>query len=186
MIAITIAILRYRLYDIDVIISRALVFAGATAFVVGAYVVVVLAVGGALDNWTEGFGLSLVVTVAVAVAFQPMRYHLLRLANRLTYGKQAAPYDALADFSKRLGVGPDPVVLLPAIAEAAGRATLATMAVVRLGPTERPTRVVTWPDESEAWSAPAGPIVEVPVADKLGPARCDLGGATTRYDASPS
>ena len=109
----------------------------------------------------------------------------MRLANRLTYGKQAAPYDALADFSKQLGVGPDPVVLLPAIAEAAGRATLATMAVVRLGPTERPTRVVTWPDESEAWSAPAGPIVEVPVADKLGAPRRDLGGAATGYDASP-
>ena len=167
------------------IISRALVFAGATAFVVGAYVVVVIAVGGALDNWTEGFWLSLVVTVAVAVAFQPIRYHLLRLANRLTYGKQAAPYDALADFSKRLGVGPDPVVLLPAIAEAAGRATLATMAVVRLGPTERPTRVVTWPDESEAWSAASR-------ADRGGaggrqaraPGR-DLGGAAARYDASP-
>ena len=42
-------------------------------------------------------------------------YHLLRLANRLAYGKQAAPYDALADFSKELGVGPDPAVLLPAV-----------------------------------------------------------------------
>ena len=171
LVAITVAILRYRLYDIDVIINRAVVLAGATAFVIGAYVVVVIAVGGALDNWTDGFWVSLVVTVAVAVAFQPLRYHLLRLANRLAYGKQATPYDALADFGSRLGVSPDPAVLLPAIAEAAGRATLATMAVVRLGPTERPTRVVTWPDESEAWSAPAGPSVEVPVADQAG----DLG-----------
>ena len=62
-------------------------------------------------------------------------------------------------------------MLLPAIAEAAGRATLATMAVVRLGPAERPTRVVVWPDEFEAWSAPAGPSVEVSVADQAG----DLG-----------
>ena len=62
-------------------------------------------------------------------------------------------------------------MLLPAIAEAAGRATSATMAVVRLGPAERPTRVVTWPDESEAWSAPAGPFVEVSVTDQTG----DLG-----------
>ena len=58
------------------------------------------------------------------------------------------------------------------------------MAVVRLGPTERPTRVVTWPDEVEAWSARGR-------ADRGGagrrqarPARCDLGGPTTGYDTS--
>ncbi len=171
LVAIAVAVLRYRLYGIDVIINRAVVLAGATAFVIAAYVVVVIAVGGALDNWTDGFWLSLLVTVAVAVAFQPLRYHLVRLANWLAYGKQAKPYDALADFGRRLGASPDPAVLLPAIAEAAGRATLATMAVVRLGPAERPTRVVIWPDEFEAWSAPAGPFVEVSVADQTG----DLG-----------
>ena len=58
----------------------------------------------------------------MALAFQPLRRFVVRLANRVAYGARAQPYEALADFSRRLAAAPDPDDLLPAVAEAAARA----------------------------------------------------------------
>ena len=68
----------------------------------------------------------------VALAFQPLRRRLVRVADRLAFGVAAAPYEALADFSRRLGESPDPSTFLPAVAEAAGQAVNANRAVVVL------------------------------------------------------
>jgi signal transduction histidine kinase len=114
-----IAVLRYRLYDIDVIISRAVVFAALTVFVTIGYVAVVVAIGLLLGSRVVGrFWPSLLALVLVALAFQPIRQRLLRWADRLVYGRRAAPYEALASFSRRLGRSPRPADLLPALAEA--------------------------------------------------------------------
>ncbi len=123
--SIAISVLRFRLYDLDIIISRAVALACATAFVTAAYVVVVVAVGDRLDGEAESFGLSLVITAIVSLAFQPLRRWVVRLADRLAYGPRAQPYDALAEFSRRAGESPAPHELLPAVAEAAGLAASA-------------------------------------------------------------
>ncbi|MBW3579136.1 MAG: hypothetical protein KY462_15660 [Actinobacteria bacterium] len=98
------AILRYRLYDIDLVISRTLVFGGLAAFITGIYVAIVVGVGtliGAGDD--PNLALSIVATALVAVAFQPVRERLTKLANRLVYGKRATPYEVLSRFSAHLG-----------------------------------------------------------------------------------
>ena len=59
------------------------------------------------------------------MAFQPLRSPVVRFADRLAYGARAAPYDALSDFSRRLGESPAPEALLPAVAEAVGAAVSA-------------------------------------------------------------
>ena len=56
----------------------------------------------------------------------------MRIADRLAFGSAAAPYEALADFSRRLGESPDPATLLPDVAEAAARAVNARRATVVL------------------------------------------------------
>jgi signal transduction histidine kinase len=100
-ITIGIAILRYRLWDIDIIISRALVYAIVTAFVIGAYIFVVAYVG-ALFRIEGTLAPSLVATGLVAVLFQPLREHVQRGINRLMFGDRDDPYALLSRLGQRL------------------------------------------------------------------------------------
>ncbi|GAA1621593.1 hypothetical protein GCM10009744_05920 [Kribbella alba] len=120
-----IAVLRYRLFDIDLIINRAVVLALGTIFAGIGYAGLVLAVAALVNTRTSGFWLSLLATSLVALAFQPLRRQVVRFANRLAYGARALPYEALSDFSRRLAETPSPRSLLPAVAEAAARAVSA-------------------------------------------------------------
>jgi signal transduction histidine kinase len=102
--AYAIAILRYRLYDIDLVISRTLVYAALAAFITGVYVGIVVGLGSLLGGaGRPNLGLSILATALVAVAFQPLRERLQRLANRLVYGRRASPYEVLAEFSRQVG-----------------------------------------------------------------------------------
>jgi hypothetical protein len=93
------------------------------------YTTLVVVVG----RQAQGFWFSLLVTAFVAVAFQPLRRHVVRLANRLAYGPRAQPYEELADFSNRLAETPSVSALLPAVAAAAGDALAARQATATLG-----------------------------------------------------
>ena len=99
-VAIAIAILKYRLYDIDLIIGKTIVYGLLAAFITAIYVVLVVVIG-AFIGVTEG--LSLLATAIVAVAFQPIRQRAQRIANRLVYGKRATPYEVLSEFSEHVG-----------------------------------------------------------------------------------
>jgi signal transduction histidine kinase len=100
-IAIGIAILRYRLYDIDFIINKALVYGGLAVVITLAYVLVVVGIG-ALVGRSQQLLLSLLTTAVIALAFQPLRQRAQRLANRLVYGNRATPYETLSQFSAHL------------------------------------------------------------------------------------
>jgi signal transduction histidine kinase len=117
--SVGIAVLRYGLYDIELIINRTLVYGVLTALVVALYVAVV-AYGGALLQFLGafegqgGFALQLVATGVVAVVFQPLRERLQRGVNRLLYGARHEPYAALAQLGQRLegALAPDRVPAL--------------------------------------------------------------------------
>lgn len=164
---IAVAVLRYRLYDVELIISRGLVVAVAAAFAAAGYVGLVVALGRAAGHQTGGFWASLVAMAVVALAFQPLRAGVVRLADRLAYGARAAPYDALASFSRRIGRSPAPGAVLPAIAAAAAQTVAAERAVVRLDVDSGPDLVEAWPSAS----APAReqPDAVVAIADATGP-----------------
>ena len=121
-LCVAVAVLRHRLLEIDLIVNRALMVALATGLAAIGYVFVVVVVGSAVGGGAGGFWPSLIATALVAMAFQPLRRRVVRLADRLAFGAAAAPYEALADFSRRLGDRPDPAALLPAVAEAAAHA----------------------------------------------------------------
>jgi signal transduction histidine kinase len=100
-VAIGIGVLRYRLYDIDLIINRALVYGGLAAVITAVYILLVVGIGAMIGS-NQRFVLSLVATAVIALAFQPLRQRAQRLANRLVYGKRATPYEALSEFSEHL------------------------------------------------------------------------------------
>lgn len=99
-LAIGVAILRYRLYEIDRIISRSVTYGTLVVFIGGVYVATVVGLGAYLDR-DAGFGVSIAATALAAIAFQPLRRSVERWAKRLVYGERATPHEILVDFSRR-------------------------------------------------------------------------------------
>lgn len=115
-ISIGFAILRYRLWDIDLIINRTLVYTALTAGVIGLYVLVVGSVGVILQ--VQGNLLvSILAAGLVAVMFQPLRERLQRAVNRLMYGKRDDPYTVLSHLGRRLEARLAPETALSTIVE---------------------------------------------------------------------
>ena len=120
-IAVGIAILRYRLYDIDILINRTLVYGALTVCIVGIYVLVVGYLGAVFE--TRGnLAVSIFAAVLVAIMFQPLRERLQRVVNRLTYGERDDPYRVLSRLGRRLEATISPEAVLPAIVEDIARA----------------------------------------------------------------
>src|SRR6185295_13708157 len=133
-------------------------------FVTSGYVVVVLTISGLLGSRVgDSFAASLLVTAVVALAFQPVRLWAVRVADRAAFGRRAAPYEALAELSRRLGESPDPATLLPTVADAAAHAVGATLATAQLHVDTGPDRSATWPPGAAAETGAT--LVEVPVLD---------------------
>ena len=143
-VAIAIAIFRYRLYDIDVVISRTLVYGALAAFITVIYVVLVVGVGSIAGSRANVL-LSVGATAIVAVAFQPLRDRSQRLANRLVYGPRATPYEVLSQFAHQLVGTPSVEDMLPAIAHAAAEATGAPAATARIHLPSGGEAVASWP-----------------------------------------
>ncbi len=130
-LAIGVAILRYQLYDIDLLINRTLVYGVLSAGVIGVYVAVVSYLG-ALFRTDDSFLISIVATGAVAVLFQPLRERLQRAVNHLLYGQRDEPYQALAHLGQRLEATLETEAVLPAIAEGVALALRLPYAAVAL------------------------------------------------------
>jgi signal transduction histidine kinase len=96
-----IAVLRYRLYDIDRIINRTLVYGALSATVVGTYVLMVGGLG-ALFQAQGNLFTSVLAAGLVAILFQPLRIRLQRSVNRLMYGQRDEPYAVLSHLGRRL------------------------------------------------------------------------------------
>jgi signal transduction histidine kinase len=120
-LAIGTAVLRYRLYDVDFIINRTLVYGALTAAIIGTYVLVVGYLGATFRTGGN-LAISLIATGIVAVLFQPMRDRLQRAANRLMYGERDDPYAVLSRLGRRLEATLAPEATLEAIVETVAEA----------------------------------------------------------------
>ena len=114
-----VAILRHRLYGLDVFVDRALVFSALTVVLGGLYVAAVLGFGHLLDQDVQ-FGIALVATALVAVAFQPLRERVQRAVSRLLHGRRDEPYAAISTLGRRLGEAMAPTRVLPVMVETIG------------------------------------------------------------------
>jgi signal transduction histidine kinase len=158
-IAIGVSILRYRLFDIDVVINRAVLFGALAVFITIVYVGIVVGVGALVGSQANPV-LSAAAAAVVALAFQPARRRAQRLADRLVYGKRATPYEVLSEFSERLGNTYANEELLPRMARALGEGTGGARADVwiRVGDELRPE--AAWPEEVEPSSPRPAPADE--------------------------
>jgi signal transduction histidine kinase len=145
-----IGMLRHRLFDIDVVINRTVLFGLLAAFITAVYVGIVVGIG-ALVGQRGNVLLSIVATAIIAVAFQPVRSRARHFANRLVYGKRATPYEVLSTFSDHLGEAYSTEDILPRIARMIGETTGAERAAVwvRVGGELRPAG--TWPEGRERY-----------------------------------
>jgi signal transduction histidine kinase len=136
-VAAGIAIFKYRLYDIDVVISKTIVYGSLAAFITLVYVLIVVGIGSLGSGFGRAgsrpdLGLSILATAVVAVAFQPVRERAQRLANRLVFGKRATPYEALSEFAGRMGGTYATEDALPRMAQVLAEGTGAARTVVWL------------------------------------------------------
>jgi signal transduction histidine kinase len=145
-VAIAIAVLKYRLYEIDVIISKTIVYGVLAVFITAVYVALVVVAGAVIDL---SRGLSLIATAIVAVAVQPVRQWANRVANRLVYGNRATPYEVLSEFSEHVGEAYAGEDILVRMARLLAEGTGASSAIVWLRIDSEIRPAATWPSNGE-------------------------------------
>jgi signal transduction histidine kinase len=148
-ISIALAILRYRLYDIDVVISRTLVYGSLAVFITVVYVGIAVGIGAAIGGGGRpNLGLSIVATAVVAIGFQPVRERLQRIANRLVYGRRATPYEVLSQFSERVAESYAVDEVMPRMARVLADGTGAQRADVWLRSDQFLRSAAAWPADA--------------------------------------
>jgi signal transduction histidine kinase len=140
-LAAGVAILKLRLYDIDPVINKSLVFGAMAGLVALGYAALVVGIG------RYSTVLSLIATAVVAVAFEPLRRRVQRLADRIVYGHRTSPYEALAWLSAPAGG------LLDGICSTVADGVGAREVVLYTGPPDALRAVSVWPSTAALPSA---------------------------------
>lgn len=165
------AVAKGRLYDIDVIISRTFVYGTLAAFIGAVYVAVVVGAGSALGGGADPNPvLAVAATALVAVAFQPLRARLQRIANRIVYGRRATPYQVLSEFSRQVAATDES--LLRPVARLLTEGTAASAAAVWTAEDGHLRRVSVWPEDETVPHVVAvdrGAVPAIPGADTVFP-----------------
>jgi signal transduction histidine kinase len=144
---IGLAVMKYGLYDIDLFISRALVYGSLAVFITAVYVAIAVGIGTLVGSGGKpNLALSIVATAIVAVGFQPVRERVQKVANRLVFGKRATPYEVLSEFSGRVAETYAADEVLPRMARVLREGTGADSATVWLRGTGELRPAATSPD----------------------------------------
>jgi signal transduction histidine kinase len=148
------AILRQRLFDIELVLSRTLTYGALTFAVILTYAVVVQGLGSLVD---DGGALGLVAVGLIAIAIQPLHARVRRAVERLVYGDRSDPYAALRRLSERLEAGTDPQQAIETVTASVREALRVTDARIELTPASPATAVTAPP------SPVAGVVVRAPL-----------------------
>ncbi len=152
--AIAVSMVRHHLYDVDLLISRALVYLALAAGTTAVYVALVAGAGYWVGGSSPNLLLSILATALIAVAFQPARERLQGYANRLVYGRRLSPHEALGEFIRRVAEAYDPARLVREMARAIVEGTLVES-------------VQIWLDGDQGELRPAAAWPEIPLPEQL-------------------
>jgi signal transduction histidine kinase len=132
-LTIGLAVMKYGLYDIDVFISRTIVYGSLAVFITAVYVGIAVGIGTLVGSGGKpNLALSILATAIVAIGFQPVREQVQKVANRLVYGKRATPYEVLSQFSERVAESYASDEVLPRMARVLAEGTAGELAEVWL------------------------------------------------------
>ncbi len=143
-VAVTCAVLRYRLFAIDSILHRSLVYGLLTLLVLAVYAAIVVGAGALLQAQGQ-VAVSLLATVVVAVLFAPLRDRLQHGVNRLLYGDRDDPYQVLTRLGQQVEASLAPGEVLPAIASTIADTLRLPYVAITLAGQPRPAAVAGTP-----------------------------------------
>jgi len=139
-LAMTVAVLKFRLYDLDRVINRSVVWLLMTLLLIGGFVAIVailrdLVMRGSTSN------ASLVATGMIAVAFEPVRRRVQRFVDRLLYGERDDPYRVIVNLGDLHGKTTDPDAMLPLLTKAIAGSLRVPYVAVRVSTPDGPRLV---------------------------------------------
>lgn len=111
-ICLGLALFHHRLWDIDLILNRTLVYGILTTLIVALYIAIVGGLGVLFQTQTNAFS-GLVATGIIAVLFQPVRNRLQKGVNQLLYGDRDDPAAVLTQLAYHLETADSPAAILP-------------------------------------------------------------------------
>lgn len=146
-VALFIGLVRYRLWDVDLVVSKTLVYSSLAVFIGAVYVAIVVGIGDALGGRARepNTALAIAATAIVAVAIEPVRERARRVADRLVYGGRASPYEVMARFTHQMAGSLSVEEVLPRMAEAAANGVRAARARVLVFLPDGGERAADWP-----------------------------------------
>ena len=162
-LSLTIAVMRFRLYDIDILINRTLVYGAVTAIIVGLYVLVVGGMG-VLFQSTINLLVALIATGVVAVIFQPLRERLQQGVNRMMYGERDDPVMVFTRLGEMMEATSSPKAMLSGLVETIAQTLKLPYSAIETG-TGAEVEVVS------AYGSPAGKQIRFPLvyqAEQIG------------------
>ena len=142
-----IAILKYRLYDLDVVVKKTVLYVTVAALLLLVFLAVAVTAGGLIGRSRTA---AVVAAASIGLLFWPALRIARRIADRIVYGGRATPYEVLSNFGERMSETYSTDDVLPRTAQLLAAATGATGATVwlRVGRQIRPA--ATWPDDASA------------------------------------
>ena len=150
-----IAVLRYRLYDLDLVVRKTIVFAVLVvllmALSLGALLLVSSIVTDRTRDEVQAVGIAMLL---VGLSVWPLWRFARRIADRIVYGGRATPYEVLTEFGQRVGETYSADDVLPRMAELLGQATGAASAHVWIVVGGGFRRVASWPADPSSAALP--------------------------------
>jgi signal transduction histidine kinase len=145
-VATAVAVLKYRLYDLDLVVKKTAVFTIVALFLTGLYL---LGLGLAA---LSGLG-AIFAAILFVLTFNPVRHRARKVADRIVYGKRATPFEVLSEFSERVGETYSIDEVLPRMAQLLAASTGATETRVWLRRERTLSPVAAWPDDLQETDA---------------------------------
>lgn len=157
-VTMSVAVLRYRLYDLDLVVKKTIVFATLVVLVMLASLAVLIVIGSTFTNLTrEELQTVGAAMFLVGLSVWPLWRFARWLADRIVYGGRATPYEVLTEFGQRVGETYSADEVLPRMAQLLGEATGATSAHVWINVGDGFRRVASSPPDADTPPIPDDP-----------------------------